>query len=454
MVDVCFKTVSYGVGTGLAIDQPGDPSNEASEKLMDIVTSNSESKRRFGTKHWLIGGGAAAILGAVVMAATSIGGATYIVDGDNLLYGSVARGDFAVQVRGAGVLAPKRLYWQSAEVDGTVSQVFVKAGSYVEVGDPLIKLSNPKLVKEVDATRWELEALMAEHHAEEVALESELLAFEEEVLNTRLDQQTEKLKLDAQDTLIERGFSATSGIDYETAKLAYAQFDERIAIQGARLQKKRDNLEALRQANEARVNKMRNTLAEAQGEADALLVRATVPGVLQEMALALGQSVTVGSNVAKLASRDELIAVLEIQEVQVRDVALEQAVTVDTRGSQVRGIVTRIDPVVQNGLVSVDVELLGQLPAEARADLSVNGTIQIAESNDTVFVQRPVFARSFSDTTLFKVSADGRYAERVAVALGQGSTQYIEIISGLAPGDRVVVSDPSDWEDHQRIQIN
>lgn len=420
---------------------------------MDIVRENTRQSG-LSRNQWLMVAGGVLIVLVIIIAGRSFGNASYIADRDQLLIGTVQQGDFAVQVRGPGVLVPKNLYWLTAEAEGRVEQIFTKAGSLVEAGDPIVKLSNPETIKEVDANRWDLEALIAENHAAVVSMESELLAMEEELLNTRLSYDSKKLTLDAQDRLFELGNNTVSAIDYETTKLSVAQYSQRIAIQEEKLAKMRDNLVALQAAHEARVNKMRNTLRKAEAQVDALLVRATINGVLQEMPLELGQSVQIGANVAKLAQHDQLLAQLDIQEVQVREVALGQPVTIDTRNSEISGVVSRIDPVVNNGVVTVDVELNGELPAEARPDLSVNGVIEVAQMNNVLYAQRPVFAQSFSNGFIYRLTEDGSYADRVAVQLGQGSTSYIEVINGLSSGDRIIISDPSAWESHQRIQLN
>ena len=285
-------------------------------------------------------------------------------------------------------------------------------------------------------------------------MESELLAIKEKVLNTRLSQETDKLRINAQEELLERGFAPTSKIDFEVAKLGLAQHEQRMKIQNDRLKNVQGNLRVLRNAHKARENKMRNELRKAEAQATALTVRATVPGVIQEMPLELGKSIEVGGNIAKVASQDNLIAQLEIQEIQVREVTLGQVVTIDTRNSEIAGVVSRIDPLVNNGVVTVDIELTGELPPEARSDLSINGVIEIAQMVDKVYVQRPVFARSFSDSLLYRLTENGKTAEQIPVQLGQGSTRFIEILAGLQEGDQIIVSDPSEWENHRRIQVN
>jgi HlyD family secretion protein len=183
-----------------------------------------------------------------------------------------------------------------------------------------------------------------------------------------------------------------------------------------------------------------------------LQIRAGIAGVLQQVPVEEGQQVQLGANVARVARPDELIAELRIAETQARDVQLDLPVRVDTRNGIVPGRVIRIDPAVQNGTVQVDVELIADLPAGARPDLSVDGTIEIERLSNVVFVGRPAYGQPESTLSLFRVQDDGQ-AQRVDVALGRASVNLIEIRSGLEPGDLVVLSDTSAWDQYDEIRL-
>jgi multidrug efflux pump subunit AcrA (membrane-fusion protein) len=213
------------------------------------------------------------------------------------------------------------------------------------------------------------------------------------------------------------------------------------------------NLAAMEEAHVARINKMQNSNNLIQQQIDDLTVRARIDGVVQEMALKLGQQVMQGSEAARIAPHDNLVALLDIQDFQVRDIVLGQIVSVDTRSSKIPGKVVRIDPTVTNGVVKVEVVLTGKMPPEARPDLSVEGVIDVERKRDTLFVNRPSFAQGYSKTTLYRLDSDGDAATRVNVEFGRASTRHIEVISGLKEGDRIIVSDPSAWESHSNILI-
>ncbi len=131
-----------------------------------------------------------------------------------------------------------------------------------------------------------------------------------------------------------------------------------------------------------------------------------------------------------------------------------QLVFVDTRNGVVDGKVIRIDPAVVEGTVQVDVEITGELPRGARPDQSVDGTIQLDRLVDVVFTGRPAYGQPNSKITLFKLVEEGEYAIRVPVELGKTSVNNVEIVSGLVPGDEVILSDTSAWDDNDRIRLN
>ena len=215
-----------------------------------------------------------------------------------------------------------------------------------------------------------------------------------------------------------------------------------------------ENLTAQNTARQADLNRLRKRVERMQQQVDELKVLASFDSIVLDVPLEVGQRVPMGANIAKLAQQDRLIAELRIPELQIRDVAVGNPVVIDTRNSLVNGVVSRIEPAVVGGNVQVDVAFPDGLPPDARADLSVEGRIKVADIDDTVYVDRPLFAQSQGRATFYRVSDDGRYAERTLVTLGQGSVSTVQVLEGLAPGDRIVTSDPTRFEAFDRFRIN
>ena len=309
----------------------------------------------------------------------------------------------------------------------------------MKTGDLLLVLSNPQLEQSLEETRWELEALEAQTKAQEVNLESQLLDQEAAVINERLNYERALLTFNAQKRLQAQGSTSVSKIKHEEVKIEVAQNKQRWELEIKRLAKTKENIVAQNMAYQAQLNRMRKILARAQTQVDNLHVLASMDSVVQAMPMQLGQQVNMGKNLALLARQS---------------VMLEQTVTIDTRHSKITGVIKRIDPAVVNGSVQVDVELTGDLPAEARPDLTVDGIIDIARIANTLYVKRPMYAKASSDSAVYQLDHENDLANRRQITYGQISTQYIQIKSGLKAGDTIIVSDSSDWEQHQQIQIN
>jgi HlyD family secretion protein len=188
-------------------------------------------------------------------------------------------------------------------------------------------------------------------------------------------------------------------------------------------------------------------------ELEALHVRAGLNGVLQLVPVEVGQHVLPGTNLARVADPKRLKAEIKVAETQAKDAVIGQKATVDTRNGVVLGHVSRIDPSVQNGTVTVDVAIDGPLPDGARPDLSVDGTIEVENLKDVLYVGRPVHGASQSTISLFKLSSDGSEATRVNVKLGRSSVNTVEILQGLQVGDRVILSDMSQWDNYDRVRL-
>lgn len=416
---------------------------------MDIV--RSKQKKTLNKKILSIAGVMSCCL---LLFAYSTSSDSYRIDKNSLLIDQVQRGELNVSVRGIGVLVPKDIRWIATEVQGRVERVLIKPGAQVKAGDLLLELSNSQLVQQLEETKWELEALEAETLAQQVSLESDLLDQQAAVINAKLSHQRTMLTLNAQKTLLKQGTGVISQIDHEEVKIEVAQQKERWDLEIKRLAKRKENLAAQAVASQARLNRMRRILQRVQSQVNGLNVKATMDSIVQEMPVELGQQVNSGTNLARLARKGQFIAELRIPEKLIQNVAIDQLASIDTRTSKIQGRVSRIDPSVINGSVQIDVELIGSIPSEVRPDLTVEGVIEVAHLADTLYVKRPMFAKSFTQATIYLLGADGKSASKQDVTFGQVSSKYIQINAGLNSGEKIIVSDTSGWEEHQQISLN
>ncbi|GAA0363551.1 efflux RND transporter periplasmic adaptor subunit [Bowmanella denitrificans] len=418
---------------------------------MDIAIQKRPALR---IRPYLLGLGLVLVVSVAARYWWLLGQADYAVAADSIVFSKVQRGNFHVSVRGSGILSPEHIRWLSANVDAKVEQLIVKAGHQVKQGDLIAILSNPRLERQLEEASWELTALQADIKAGQVAQESAVLAQRARLLNAKLDYDSSLLKYNAETKLLKQSSGAISQLTYERTKLETEQFRQRLQISEQELLKMQDNLIAQAAARQARLEKARKAHEQLQQQVDSLQVRASMDSIVLEVPLEPGKRILMGENLAKLAQHNSLIAELQVPEIQIKAVTPGQKVTIDTRNSTIQGQVIRVDPAVTGGKVQVDVALSGPMPDDARPALSVDGEIHISNIADTLFVDRPLYAQSQSQTTLYKLSQDRNFAELVPVSLGQGSINQIQILDGLQAGDLVVTSDPSRFSGYPKFRIN
>ena len=245
-----------------------------------------------------------------------------------------------------------------------------------------------------------------------------------------------------------------SSISFKQSQSRARELTIRHALEEERLQMAQEAVEVQLAVEQADIDRLRTLWELRLKQVDDLSVKAGVHGVLQQVPLEEGQRVTAGTNLARVGDPSLLKAELRIAETQARDIQIGQIASIDTRNGIILGHVVRIDPAVENGTVTVDVTLDGELPRGARPDLTVDGTIELERLDEVVYVGRPVFGQEHSIVSLFRLDAEGENATRTRVSLGLASVSTIEVLEGLEPGDRVVLSDMSAWDAFDRVRLN
>lgn len=365
---------------------------------------------------------------------------------------TVKRGPMLRQVRGLGTLVPEEVLWIPAAFDGRVERVLRRPGVRVWPNDVLLVLSNPDMELAAADLEWQVKAAEAMYTDLKVKLESSTLDQKATTAQVKSEYTQANLTADRDRQLTTAGLKS----DLET-RLSVAKAEElenRYTIAQQRLNISGQSVDAQLAAQRVNIEKLRAAYELKRKQVQQLTIRAGAEGVLQQLPVEVGQRVTPGTILAKVAQPSKLKAELKIPETQAKDVQIGQVASIDTRNGIIAGHVMRIDPAVQNGTVTVDARLEGELPIGARPDLSVDGTIEIERLADILYVGRPVVGQEGSKVGLFKVAPDGKSADRVTVTLGRSSVTTIEIIDGLRVGDQVILSDMSAWDQHTHIQLN
>jgi HlyD family secretion protein len=373
------------------------------------------------------------------------------VEGSTVWPDTVKRGSMLRQVRGLGTLVPEEILFIAAQTEGRVDRIAVRPGAVVTPNTVLLQLSNPELELAANDAEWQVKAAEASYTDLRVRLQSQKLEQQSMAARVHSDYVQAKLKSDLEQKLGEAGL--TSEINLKTTKAIADELANRSSIEKQKVDISGESIEAQLAAQRVQIEKLKAAWELKKQQVGQLFVRAGAAGVLQQLPVEVGQRLTPGTVLAKIAQPSKLKAELKIPETQAKDILLGQTVQIDTRNGIIPGKVSRIDPAVLNGTVTVDVRLEGELPSGARPDLSVDGSVEIERLSDVLYVGRPVLGQPNSTITLFRVEPDGAEAVRVPVKLGRTSVSTIEIVEGLNIGDRVILSDMSAMDGHNRIRL-
>ena len=416
---------------------------------MDIVREDlaaQKKKRRF-----VIAAASAAGILLITLGLSRLKPAAPAVDKSAIWMDTVKRGPMLRQVRGPGTLVPVEIRFVSAATDGRVERLVILPGAPVKPDSILIEMSNSVLERDALDAESQLRAAQAELLNVRAQADRQVMDQQAASATVRSDFHQAELQAATNEGLYKEGLIAE--LTVKLSRVRAEELSTRNAIEEKRVASVADAANAQVSVQEAHVEQLKALAALKRSQKDALHVRAGISGVLQELPVQVGQQVAPGTTLAKVAEPTKLKAQLKIAETQAKDIQIGQPASIDTRNGLVAGKVARIDPAVQNGTVTVDVALEGELPQGARPDLSVDGTIELDRLKDVLYVGRPAFGQEKSQVGLFRLAEDGDEAVRVKVRLGKSSVNTVEILEGLKPGDKVILSDMSAWDAYDRVRL-
>jgi HlyD family secretion protein len=397
----------------------------------------------------------------VAIAVVSLAGVTFgvsrlrpaapAVDKATIWTDEVKRGPMVRDVRGIGTLVPENIQWIPAQTDSRVDRIVLHPGAIVQPASIILELSDPILQRETLDAEYQLKAAQADLQSLKVTINSDILNQRSVTANVQSDYEQGKIQHEVDAKLRDEGIYAD--VTEQLSRVKMEQLAIRLKLEQDRTKNLEDSAGARIQAQQSKVDQQRALYDLKHSELESLHVRAGIQGVLQVVPVEVGQHVTPGTNLARVADPKRLKAEIKIPETQARDVSIGQPAAIDTRNGIVKGLVSRIDPSVQNGTVTVDVQITDPLPLGSRPDLSVDGTIELENLKDVLYVGRPVHGQSDSTIGLFKLVDDGSEAVRVNVKLGKTSVNTVEILQGLNVGDKVILSDMSSMDAFDRIRL-
>jgi HlyD family secretion protein len=420
---------------------------------MDIVRDESVKKKKRRKQLILAAVGVLAVV-LITIAVTRLPQAAPSVEFGTVWPDTVKRGSMLRQVRGLGSLVPipEDVRLITAETDVRVERILKLPGTVVTPDTIIMELSDPKVAQEAVSADLDLKSAEAEYHNTKAKVDGDLLTIKAEAATVEADYENAKRDLDQKVELNKIGVVSVSEVKIARAK--EKELGTRFQIEQDRIAENTKAVDTQLEVAKSTIDSKRALAQLKHRQLDALKVRAGIPGQLAEVPVQVGQRATQGTILAKVVQPEHLKAELKIPETQAKDIVIGQPAEIDTHNGVVNGAVSRIDPSVQNGTVTVDVKLDGAPPKGSRPDLSVDGTITLERLDNVLYVGRPAFGQEKSTVGMFKIGPDGKTATRTPVELGRSSVTTIEIVRGLKEGDTVILSDMSRWDNVDRIRLD
>jgi HlyD family secretion protein len=415
------------------------------------IARPSQAKAKLRRRIYWFSGAAIALI-VITVALARLRPAAPSVDRSLVVVDTVKQGDMVREVRGLGTLVPEDIRWLAARTQGRVDHIILRPGALVKADSVILVLSNPSVEQAAADADSQLTAGEAELTNLKVQLQRDVLDSESTAASMKAEYEQDKLKAEVNAQLFKEGL--LSELDTKLSAVTAEDARNRNDIEQKRLDFERVSVAPQLAVKQAEVDRLRSQARLRHDELDALHVKAGMDGVLQVLPVEEGAQVEPGANLARVADPRRLKAEVKIAETQAKDVRVGQLASIDTRNGIVAGHVSRVDPSVQNGTVTVDVTFTDPLPDGARPDLSVDGTIQLERLDNVVYVGRPAFGQDDTTVGIFRLDPGSSYATRTRVKLGRSSVNSIEIDSGLKPGDQVILSDMSQWDSHDQIRLN
>lgn len=376
----------------------------------------------------------------------------YNVEKNLVFIGTVEQGEMLQQLSGTGILEAAEIRWISARTSGRVERIFVLPGAEVTAETVILEMSNPELVQRMQNAQLQVKTDEANFRVRKARLESNLLQNLSTLKKIESDFKRAQLNAEIDKKLYERGLESKQTSQRST--LSADLFEAQLTLEEQRYQIATDSIEAEITAEQNLLEQSKANYALIAEQVDALAVKAGYNGLLQRQNLKEGQQVAIGQSIAQVVNPKSLKANISIQEHLARRISIGLQASVDTRNGLVNGVVSRIDPNVENGTVKVDIELKGEIPAGVRPNSSIEALIEIQRLDNVIHVARPLFAKGESKLIIYRFIENSDIAQQVKVQFGQSSVNEIVVKSGLQPGDKIILSDTSEWIKHSEIIVN
>ncbi len=419
---------------------------------MDIIRDTKPQKKRKKLVWSIVGMG---LLAMTIFVPKLLPTAAPSVDGATVWRDTVEFGTMIRQVRGPGTLIPEQMRWITAVTPGRIERIVSLPGTMVEAGELIMEMSNPDIDMQVLTARQQLAQAQAQYAqlrttllTQELTQRSTVATVRSQFLDAERVYETNQRLFDENPDLVARADLERSQEAMDALDISLRNENDRLAVMESTQQEQLD-------AQQEQISRLAELVDFQQDRLRSMQVTVSVSGVLAALEIPLqeGQWVQSGQNLSRVVVPGRLKAEIRITQTQAQDIVIGQTALIDTRTDTIEGMVTRIDPAVRNGTVTIDVTLPDNLPPSARPDLSVDGNVVIDRLDEVTYVGRPTFGQANQRVSIFKLTPEGDYADRINIQLGASSVNDMQVIDGLVEGDVVILSDMSRWDGFDRVKI-
>ncbi len=419
---------------------------------MDIIRDTKPQKKKKKLVWSIVGVG---VLALTIFVPRLLPTAAPAVDGATVWRDTVQFGTMIRQVRGPGTLVPEQMRWITAVTAGRIEQILALPGTEVGQGEVIMRMSNPDVDMQLLQAQQQLSQARAALAQLRTTLQTQELTQRGTVATVRTQYLDAKRVYETNQRLFDENPDLVARADLDRSKEAADELELRFQIEEDRLAVMEQTEGEQIAAQEEQIARLQDLVGFNRDRLQSMQVNVPVGGVLAALDIPLqeGQWVQSGQNLSRVVVPGRLKAEIRITQTQAQDIVIGQTALIDTRTDTIEGQVTRIDPAVRNGTVTIDVSLPSNLPPSARPDLSVDGNVVIERLDEVTYVGRPTFGQANQRVSIFKLTPEGDFADRVTIQLGASSVNDMQVLDGLSEGDVVILSDMSRWDGFDRVKI-
>ncbi len=373
------------------------------------------------------------------------------IDRNQLVLGTVKRGDLQVAVEGYGVLRSNRQQLITAQYPATVAEILLRPGATVTAEAVILRLHDPDLTQQLQTATMAVAEQQAAVRRTKLTNQREILAEQAVLAELTALRDAQQLRLTAIQDLARRG--VIPALDYQTALLQEQQLSARLQLQQSRLRQLHDVANEDLNIVSEQLNQAKSNLQRLELRSEQLTVRAGISGVLQRLPVELGQSVNGGQELAQVGSNQDLQALVRISQAKIEQLAVGQPARINIRRETTAATVSRITPQVQEGTIEVELTFSQGVPVSARPELNIDAQIFTAELKNTLYLERPVNVQGHSNSRLFKYNRSHQLLDSTAVQVGEEAGRFLQLLQGANEGDIFVLSDMVAFADASQINV-